>query len=230
MDSNILELLQDLRTRLTNIVRTGVITEVDRGKVRVQTGGIITKYLPYVTQRAGDCITWWKPSVGEQVMILSPCGNINNGIVINSIYTAIQEPPEDFDKKHQTRYDDGTIITYDYENKKLQIESEAEITIKSSKISIDAGSADIDIKCGNFNIDSSGEVNITATKTNIDAETNIEGETNINNKLNVSQNIKSDADVEAQNVKADIDVKAQSKSLISHYHIDAEGRATSPTQ
>ncbi|AEE26300.1 phage baseplate assembly protein V [Francisella hispaniensis] len=198
MDSNILELLQDLRTRLTNIVRTGVITEVDRGKVRVQTGGIITKYLPYVTQRAGDCITWWKPSLGEQVMILSPCGNINNGIVINSIYTAIQEPPEDFDKKHQTRYPDGTIITYDYENKKLQIESEAEIVIRSSKITIDAGTQEIDI---------------TASKLNINAETNI------SNKLNVANDITSTTDVKAQN-----------KSLVSHNHIDAEGRATSPTR
>ncbi len=65
--------LQDALRLLRNLIRTGVVVEVDLddGRCRVQTGGIVTDWLQWLTTRAGRSRVWWAPSVGEQVLLLA---------------------------------------------------------------------------------------------------------------------------------------------------------------
>lgn len=141
--------------RLANIIRVGTVAEVQGSKVKIKTGNLTTKLLPYLTQRAGDCVTWWSPSIGEQVMILSPCGELNNGVVLPAIPT--KNHPTYDTTKHITSYADGTTISYDYENKKLDINAMGEVRIKATKIILDAETevtanlvASGDVKAGNI--------------------------------------------------------------------------------
>lgn len=78
-----------LAQRLNNLILFGRIFEADyvRGKVRVgisMAGGdpIQTDWLPWMTLRAGKNRTWMAPEVGEQVMVVSPNGNMVNAVVL----------------------------------------------------------------------------------------------------------------------------------------------------
>ena len=68
--------LTEIMRLITNLIRTGVVTEVDRENwlCRVKTGELETNWINWLTLRAGNARTWWKPSEGEQVVLLSPDG------------------------------------------------------------------------------------------------------------------------------------------------------------
>ncbi|GCG08915.1 phage baseplate assembly protein [Escherichia coli] len=69
MDKNLTEIMR----LITNLIRTGVVTEVDRENwlCRVKTGDLETNWISWLTLRAGNARTWWRPSEGEQVVLLS---------------------------------------------------------------------------------------------------------------------------------------------------------------
>ncbi|HAZ7306239.1 TPA: phage baseplate assembly protein V [Escherichia coli] len=72
---------------ITNLIRTGVVTEVDRENwlCRVKTGDLETNWINWLTLRAGKSRTWWKPSVGEQVVLFSLGGNLESDINKDSL-------------------------------------------------------------------------------------------------------------------------------------------------
>ena len=74
--------LVDILRKIENLIRPGVIYQTDGDQVKVRTGYLITTRLPWFTHRAGKSRTWWRPSVGEQVFILSPCDNLLLGCVL----------------------------------------------------------------------------------------------------------------------------------------------------
>lgn len=86
---NTLATLQELARALRNMIRTGVIveTDLDAGRCRVQTGGIQTDWLQWLTQRAGRSRTWWAPSVGEQVILLAVGGELDTAFVLPAIFS-----------------------------------------------------------------------------------------------------------------------------------------------
>ncbi|MCF6777391.1 phage baseplate assembly protein V [Thiotrichales bacterium 19X7-9] len=124
-----LERIGELERRLSNLIRVGTVSQIDpiKARVRIKAGNILTTWLKWMTQRSGDCQTWWSPSLGEQVLVLSPSGELNNGIVLPSIYTSNQ-PSSDLalDKKV---YSDGTTISYSYADNKLTINCIGSINI-----------------------------------------------------------------------------------------------------
>ncbi|EOU4373733.1 phage baseplate assembly protein V [Escherichia coli] len=70
--------LTEIMRLITNLIRTGVVTEVDRENwlCRVKTGELETNWISWLTLRAGNARTWWRPSEGEQVVLLSLGGNL----------------------------------------------------------------------------------------------------------------------------------------------------------
>ena len=63
----------ELQRKLDNIIRFGVIAEVNHAtaRARVKSGDILTEFLPFITFRAGTTKTWSPPTVGEQCVMLS---------------------------------------------------------------------------------------------------------------------------------------------------------------
>jgi hypothetical protein len=86
---NTLASIQELARAIRNMIRTGIVveTDLDAGRCRVQTGGIYTDWLQWLTHRAGRSRTWWAPSVGEQVMILAVGGELDTAFVLPGIYS-----------------------------------------------------------------------------------------------------------------------------------------------
>lgn len=108
--------LVELSRRLENLIRIGTIHSVDHAAVRcrVQSGALVTQWLPWIEHRAGQTTTWDPPTVGEQCIIFSPSGEPAGGIVLIGIDSAAIEPPSHSPDDHVTRFPDGTTISYDH--------------------------------------------------------------------------------------------------------------------
>jgi len=105
----------ELDRRLANLIRLGSIAQADyaAGKVRVNVGGLLTGWLPWLTDRAGTDRSWHAPEVGEQVLILSPSGELNQGVVLMGLFQAAHPQPVTSVDKHHTVYSDGAVVEYD---------------------------------------------------------------------------------------------------------------------
>jgi phage baseplate assembly protein V len=161
--------LSDIARTLANLIRTGIIAEVDGDKARVQLApNLSTTWLRWVTDRAGDARTWWSPSVGEQVIVLSPDGDLTKGKILGSIYTLDAPAPETNPLVHATHYPDGAVVRYDAEAHALTaiLPDGSTATIKADLVTADAKKAvctgDVEIK-GDLVVQGSSALNNGAT-------------------------------------------------------------------
>lgn len=118
---NIAAELAELKRRIDNLIRLGTVAEVTSGYCRVTTGGITTGLRPYLTHRAGSAKTSWRPSVDEQVILLSLSGDINNAYVLPSLYSDDNPEPDDHETRLRTAFPDGAVFEYDPETSQLKI-------------------------------------------------------------------------------------------------------------
>ncbi|TNI43035.1 phage baseplate assembly protein V [Aeromonas dhakensis] len=111
MSANLIDLLR----KIDDLIRIGTVTEVRSGECRVETKGNHTNWRPYLVLRAGRTRRRMRPSVGEQVILLSLSGDLRNAFVLAGIYQdAHPEPLADDDNGDldRTEYPDGAVIEY----------------------------------------------------------------------------------------------------------------------
>lgn len=120
---NTLANLQELARAIRNMIRTGVIveTDLDAGRCRVQTGGIKTDWLQWLTHRAGRSRTWWAPSVGEQVIILAVGGELDTAFVLPAIFSDDHPAPSASADALHIAFPDGAVIEYEPETGALSV-------------------------------------------------------------------------------------------------------------
>ena len=115
----------ELLRRLENAVRLGTIAQVRHAapaRCRVKTGENTTDWLPWMTQRAGKDRTWWAPEVGEQVLVLSPGGNMGSGVVLPGIYSDSHPQPDDDPDVSCVKFEDGASMEYNRATGELTID------------------------------------------------------------------------------------------------------------
>ncbi|MGS0740442.1 phage baseplate assembly protein V [Glaciimonas sp. GG7] len=107
--------ISELFRLILNLIRLGTIAEIDHDtqRVRVRVGNNLTNWRPWITARAGTAQTWWPPSLGEQIILLSPEGDFENGVILSAVYSDQFAPPSTNPAHHTTRYSDGAIVQYD---------------------------------------------------------------------------------------------------------------------
>ncbi len=144
----------DLPRKLDNLIRLGIVKEVNCGmaKVRVKTiGNILTDWLPWVTARAGEDRSWSAPSIGEQVIVLSPSGEITKGIVLPAIYYE-KYPLPDGSKEEVSGFvfKDGTVVYYDRNGHKftVSIKEEGTLVFAVKETEMEVTSKEIILKTG----------------------------------------------------------------------------------
>lgn len=120
---NTLANIQELARALRNMIRTGLVVETNlkAGRCRVQTGGMCTDWLQWLTHRAGRSCTWWAPSVGEQVLILAVGGELDTAFVLPGIYSGDNPPPSASADALHIRFPDGAVIEYEPETSALTV-------------------------------------------------------------------------------------------------------------
>ena len=114
---NTLSTIQELARAIRNLIRSGVVTEVDtvQGLCRVQSGGIQTTWLNWLTTRAGRSRTWWAPSVGEQVLLLAIGGELDTAFVLPGIYSDDNPAPSASADAWLVEFPDGAVMSYEPE-------------------------------------------------------------------------------------------------------------------
>lgn len=106
---------------IENLIRLGTVAGVDHGslpdkrpaRVRVQSGDLLTGWLPWTALRAGTTRDWDPPTVGEQVLVLSPSGQTAQGIAITGLFSALIPANGDRAGLHRRTYPDGAVVEYD---------------------------------------------------------------------------------------------------------------------
>jgi phage baseplate assembly protein V len=183
--------LSDLFRRVANLIRIGKIVEVDGAQVKVEIGKVKTNWLPIVST-AGDTNCWIPISVGEQVVVLSPFGEISQSVVLRSIHYNMHDAPENKndilfnaktdmkangEKKFEASFENGielkTKDTYIYVhdgnvmlksgNASIAVDNN-QIKISSENSSITLSSSGIQLSCGASSIDmSDSSISLTST-------------------------------------------------------------------
>lgn len=140
----------DISHRLHNLIRLGTIAEVDhvRAQCRVKTGELLTDWLYWITLSAGAVRTWQPPTLGEQVVLLSPDGELTAGVVLCGIYSETYPAPSHKSNDTRTEYADGAVITYDAARHHLSVSlpntgtvicsAPASLTLQSATINLEA--------------------------------------------------------------------------------------------
>lgn len=107
--------LSEIYRMVANLLRVGVVSELDEddGRVRVQTSGLTTDWLPWGERRAGQIRTWNMPTIGEQVLLASPFGDLGQAIIICSLHSEAHPAPASSKDKDTTSYPDGALQEYD---------------------------------------------------------------------------------------------------------------------
>ena len=107
--------LSDLLRLLQNLIRLGTIAEVKGAKARVRLRPTLaTEWLNWAAPRAGSTRTWSAPTMGEQVIVFSPGGDLTRGIIVPALYSQEFDAPESSDSIHTTHYADGAVVQYDH--------------------------------------------------------------------------------------------------------------------
>lgn len=139
--------LNEVMRIIANLIRTGTVTEVDAKKwlCRVKTGDLETNWLNWLTLRAGKSRTWWKPSVGEQVLVLAVGGELTTAFVLPGIYSDACPPPSTSEDAMVTAFPDGGWIEYEPETGRYLVKAGASIVFDAPE-SIAIKTALLDIK------------------------------------------------------------------------------------
>ncbi|WP_145533789.1 phage baseplate assembly protein V [Yersinia alsatica] len=113
--------LTEILRLLRNLIRIGTVAEVDLDQAlcRVATGDNTTGWLNWLTLRAGQSRSWWAPSGGEQVLILSLGGELDTGFVLPGIFSDDFPPPSASADGLYLSFPDGATLHYEPDSGEL---------------------------------------------------------------------------------------------------------------
>ncbi|MEJ6522094.1 phage baseplate assembly protein V [Shewanella bicestrii] len=130
--------LAELTRRIDNLLRIGTVAEVKGDSCRVKTGELLTQFRPFFTRRAGTAKTSWRPTVGEQVMLLSLSGDLTNAYILPALYSDKNPEPDDNNNRERTVYPDGAVIEYDPDTSALKVTGIKTANVQASeRVTID---------------------------------------------------------------------------------------------
>jgi phage baseplate assembly protein V len=126
--------IAELTRRIDNLLRIGTVAEVKGNVCRVKTGELLTQFRPFFTRRAGTAKTSWRPTVGEQVMLLSLSGDLTSAYILPALYSDENPEPDDDDNRERTVYPDGAVIEYDPDTSALTVKGIKTATVQASEL------------------------------------------------------------------------------------------------
>ncbi|HAU5563300.1 TPA: phage baseplate assembly protein V [Serratia fonticola] len=126
--------LTEIMRLITNLIRTGIVSEVDTVNwlCRVKTGELETNWINWLTFRAGKTRTWWQPSIGEQVVLLSLGGNLETAFALPAIYSDAFPPPDYSENGSTTLFNDGGWFQYEPDTGQLLIKNIKSVRIEAA--------------------------------------------------------------------------------------------------
>lgn len=165
-----------------NTIMFGVVAELDEAaaRVRVDCDGLRTDWIPWLTERAGPGVrTWSAPEVGEQVVVVSPCGDPAQGVVIGSVYQEDHDAPAAVKTTHRTEYADGSVVEYDRE---------------TTTLTVNVGTGKVIVNCATATIAATDKVTVDTPTAEFTGDVKVGG------KVEAQGDITTPAEVKAGNI------------------------------
>lgn len=125
--------LGELDRRMGNVLRFGTVTEVDNAtaRVRVDIGGLVTDWVPWLTSSAGQDRAWRPLDVGAQVALASP-GDPSQGVVVGQLWQDAHPANGNTAKDSRLTFKDGTVIEIDRDASVLNLTMAAAGTLNAT--------------------------------------------------------------------------------------------------
>ena len=147
--------LNELERLISNLLRVGVVEEVDTEKMvcRVRTGDILTDWIRWGTDRAGAGRSWWPPVAGEQVIIGAVNGELTTAFVLCSLYSDANSAPSHSAQAMHKTFSDGAVIEYEPETGELTVTGIQKATVNAAQ-KVDATAPEVTVTAStqiNFN-------------------------------------------------------------------------------
>ncbi|MFA7597667.1 MAG: phage baseplate assembly protein V [Novosphingobium sp.] len=100
----------DLAGKIGDLIRLGLVLSVDLGEglAVVQCGDVESPPCPWI-ELAGQFRSWRPPSVGEQVLLVCPEGDIAAGVIVRGLFSDSFPAPA-ADENHHFHGPDGLTI------------------------------------------------------------------------------------------------------------------------
>ncbi len=127
----------DLVRRLENMVRLGTVAEVQHAapaRCRVRSGDLLTDWLPWLARRAGGAVEWHPPTVGEQCVVLSPGGDLLQGVVFLGAYSDAHPQNSESPTEHRLTWDNGDYMAHDSATGELRIQCSGAVRIAGDTV------------------------------------------------------------------------------------------------
>lgn len=120
-------------------VRPGKVEEIQVSgsgvRVRVMLDeGVTTDFLPWMTWAAGELRVWSPPTLGEQVLVLSPSGETHQGFVAPALFSQDNPAPTTNLKHTLLRWRDGGYIRYETDTRRLYLHAPCDVRIEGNLI------------------------------------------------------------------------------------------------
>lgn len=137
--------VSELNRQIANLVRIGTVSELDEANARVKlsVSGLTTDWLPWSAARAGKTRSWSPPQVGEQVIMVSPFGDMGQAVVVGSLFSDTDPAPAASKDQETTVYPDGAKIEHNSNSHATTMTLNAAgtltATVGGSSIVMDAG-------------------------------------------------------------------------------------------
>ena len=121
--------LSDLTKRLSNIIRIGTIFEINvqTAKARVKIGELETDFLPWINANSGSNNSWNPPEIDEQVVILSPSGELNQAVILPSLYKS--NASDELPNIQSVTYKDGSKVSFDHDAGSLTLDLQGDLSL-----------------------------------------------------------------------------------------------------
>ncbi|MXO73594.1 phage baseplate assembly protein V, partial [Alteraurantiacibacter buctensis] len=127
---------EDIPARVGELIRVGTVSELDLETARCRVlygdpddedGGATTGWIRWLTLRSGETRTWSPPSVGEQVLLIVPDGQIGSAValpgLVRDMFPALGTSTTEI-----IEFADGARLSYDPEGHELVAELPAGAT------------------------------------------------------------------------------------------------------
>jgi phage baseplate assembly protein V len=167
--------LAELDRRLANLLRHGTIAAVNethpdgpRATVALD-DNTTTDWLAWITLRAGPDATWWAPEPGEQVMVLSPSGELSVGRILPGVPSDAFPAVGNTKEVQRTVYKDGTIVEYDRVAHQLKVDASA----SNGAVLVDVGTGSVTVNCATAVVHATTSVAVTTLQATVTASTSV---------------------------------------------------------
>jgi phage baseplate assembly protein V len=143
----------NLEQLISNLIRIGVVVgvDLDAPAVTVDAGGMLSDWLPWGAGRAGAVRKWSPPTIGEEVLVFSPYGDMTQAVIIMALYQDTFPAPSNSATVEMTQYPDGSTVSYDSASNTLTVDV--------------AASGNVIVNCQHATVNSDVDINLNTPDT-----------------------------------------------------------------